>query len=133
METEVITEVQQSGGAVWGALIGALITYYIVTHVVGGLINGLLAAKLGRSFKRYFLYSLIPFGVIVMWYRLADMPGWLVLICWTVVPLIIAEWKIFEKRGKPGWWIFIPVWNAIAFLIILFGPATPEGTQVPKA
>jgi len=35
---------------------------------------------------------------------------------------IVAEWKIFAKAGKPGWAIFIPIYNLIIFLEIVGKP-----------
>ncbi len=43
---------------------------------------------------------------------------WLVVI----VFLIVAEWKIFEKAGQPGWASLIPIYNAIVFLKIINRP-----------
>jgi hypothetical protein len=30
-----------------------------------------------------------------------------------VVPVIIAQWKVFEKAGEPGWASIIPVYNVM--------------------
>lgn len=35
---------------------------------------------------------------------------------------LIAEWKIYEKAGKPGWAILIPIYRAIVFLEIIEKP-----------
>lgn len=35
---------------------------------------------------------------------------------------IIAEWKMFEKAGKPGWAILIPIYNTIVLLEIVGKP-----------
>jgi hypothetical protein len=35
---------------------------------------------------------------------------------------IIAMWKIFTKAGKPGWAIFIPIYNIIVLLEIVGKP-----------
>ncbi len=35
---------------------------------------------------------------------------------------IIAEWKIFEKAGKPGWAVLIPIYNTIVMLEIVGKP-----------
>lgn len=33
--------------------------------------------------------------------------------------IIIAQWKLFEKAGKPGWASIVPVYNAIVMLEII--------------
>lgn len=35
---------------------------------------------------------------------------------------LIAEWKIYEKAGKPGWAILIPIYRTIVFLDIIGKP-----------
>lgn len=35
---------------------------------------------------------------------------------------LIAEWKIFEKAGKPGWACIIPIYNLIVLLQIVNKP-----------
>jgi hypothetical protein len=35
---------------------------------------------------------------------------------------IIAAWKIYSKAGKPGWAIFIPIYNLIVYLEIVGKP-----------
>ena len=36
--------------------------------------------------------------------------------------LIVANWKIFVKAGKPGWAILIPIYNVIIMLQIVKKP-----------
>ncbi len=36
--------------------------------------------------------------------------------------LIVAEWKIYEKAGKPGWAVLIPIYNVIVLLEIIGKP-----------
>ncbi len=38
------------------------------------------------------------------------------------VILIIANWKIFTKAGKPGWAILIPIYNIIVMMQIIKKP-----------
>jgi len=38
------------------------------------------------------------------------------------VVLIIANWKIYEKAGKPGWAAIIPIYNVIVLLEIVGKP-----------
>ena len=39
-----------------------------------------------------------------------------------IVLMIVSMWKIFTKAGKPGWAIFIPIYNAIVWLEIAKKP-----------
>lgn len=39
-----------------------------------------------------------------------------------IVLLIAANWKIFEKAGKPGWAAIIPIYNLIVLLEIIGKP-----------
>lgn len=39
-----------------------------------------------------------------------------------IVLLIAANWKIFEKAGKPGWACIIPIYNIIVLLEIIGKP-----------
>jgi uncharacterized membrane protein YhaH (DUF805 family) len=39
-----------------------------------------------------------------------------------VIFLIAAQWKIFEKAGKPGWACLIPIYNVIVLLEIVGKP-----------
>ncbi len=39
-----------------------------------------------------------------------------------IILLIVSEWKIFTKAGKPGWAILIPIYNIIVFLEIIGKP-----------
>lgn len=50
--------------------------------------------------------------------------GFVPMLIWlaVVVVIIIAEWKIFTKAGKPGWAILIPIYNVIVFLEIIGKP-----------
>lgn len=36
--------------------------------------------------------------------------------------VIVSEWIIFTKAGKPGWAIFIPIYNIIVYLQIIRTP-----------
>ncbi|MDG1146912.1 MAG: CCC motif membrane protein [Crocinitomicaceae bacterium] len=44
------------------------------------------------------------------------------LILPLIVFSIIANWKIYEKAGKPGWAVLIPVYNTIVLLEIVRKP-----------
>jgi hypothetical protein len=39
-----------------------------------------------------------------------------------IVIIIAANWKIFEKAGKPGWAAIIPIYNLIVLLQIIGKP-----------
>lgn len=36
--------------------------------------------------------------------------------------LIVANWKLFQKAGEPGWASIIPIYNALVFLKIVGRP-----------
>jgi hypothetical protein len=36
--------------------------------------------------------------------------------------IIVAEWKMYEKAGKPGWAVLIPIYNTIVMLEIVGKP-----------
>jgi hypothetical protein len=53
------------------------------------------------------------------------MGGFLFLIIFyiaIIVLLIVAQWKIYEKAGKPGWACIIPFYNTIVMLEIVGKP-----------
>ncbi len=39
-----------------------------------------------------------------------------------IVLMIVSMWKIYTKAGKPGWAIFIPIYNIIVWLEIAKKP-----------
>jgi len=39
-----------------------------------------------------------------------------------IVVMIIAEWKIYEKGGQPGWAVFIPFYNIYVLLKMVGRP-----------
>ena len=48
--------------------------------------------------------------------------GFIIVWLAMVVIMIIAEWKIYEKAGKPGWAVLIPIYNFIVMLEIIGKP-----------
>lgn len=42
------------------------------------------------------------------------------LIVWVIV--VIGQWKVYEKAGKPGWAAIIPIYNLIVLLEIVGKP-----------
>ena len=49
-------------------------------------------------------------------------PFQLIVMLAIALVMIIAYWKIFEKAGKPGWAILIPIYNLIVLLEIVGKP-----------
>jgi len=47
--------------------------------------------------------------------------GFIVMLAIAIF-LIVAEWKIYEKAGKPGWAVLIPIYNVIVLLEIIGKP-----------
>ncbi len=39
-----------------------------------------------------------------------------------IILIIVAQWKIFQKAGKPGWACLIPIYNIIVLLEIIKKP-----------
>ncbi len=39
-----------------------------------------------------------------------------------IILVVAAQWKIFEKAGKPGWAAIIPIYNTIVLLEIINRP-----------
>ncbi len=48
----------------------------------------------------------------------------LLVVFWLLVTvvIIVANWKIFTKAGKPGWAILIPIYNIIVMVQIIKKP-----------
>ena len=46
----------------------------------------------------------------------------LVIMLTIAVIVIIAEWRIYEKAGKAGWAVLIPIYNIIVLLEIVGKP-----------
>ncbi|MGN1022071.1 MAG: DUF5684 domain-containing protein [Lachnospiraceae bacterium] len=47
--------------------------------------------------------------------------AWLAVWITVYVLLVIANWKIFEKAGEPGWMSLIPILNSYIFFKITWG------------
>ena len=54
-------------------------------------------------------YQLSPL-LVVLWFAFAAV-------------MIVADWKIYTKAGKPGWAIFVPFYNIFVMLDIVGKPA----------
>ena len=50
------------------------------------------------------------------------MPFIVILIIVLIIILAAAEWSIFSKAGKPGWFALIPVFNTLVLLEIINKP-----------
>jgi hypothetical protein len=48
--------------------------------------------------------------------------GLIIIYLAIIVLLIVAEWKIYTKAGKPGWAILIPIYNILVLLQIVGKP-----------
>ncbi len=46
----------------------------------------------------------------------------LIVILAITIFLIIAQWKVYEKAGKPGWAVLIPIYNILVLLEIVGKP-----------
>src|ERR1700753_3994349 len=42
------------------------------------------------------------------------------IIIWVI--MVVAQWKIYEKAGKPGWAAIVPIYNVIILLEIVGKP-----------
>ena len=49
--------------------------------------------------------------------------GVVVFMLAIVVFMIICQWKVFSKAGKPGWACLVPIYNIIVLLDIVNKPA----------
>ena len=45
-----------------------------------------------------------------------------IIVALIAILLIISEWKIYTKAGKPGWAVLIPIYNIIVLLQIVGKP-----------
>lgn len=49
--------------------------------------------------------------------------GTFLYVCLAVIVLVvIAQWKVYEKAGKPGWAAIIPIYNIIVLMQIIGKP-----------
>lgn len=64
-------------------------------------------------------YSASPSGIAALFAIIGALMIPLIII-WVVV--IIGQWKIYEKAGKPGWAAIVPIYNIIVLLEIVGKP-----------
>ena len=43
--------------------------------------------------------------------------GWLIALLW-VVGILAGMWRIFEKAGRPGWAVIVPIYGMVVLLRI---------------
>ena len=49
-------------------------------------------------------------------------PAYTIFMIIVMIVIVVANWKIFTKAGKPGWAILIPIYNVIVMLEIVKKP-----------
>lgn len=47
---------------------------------------------------------------------------WLSIILFVAVVYIVAQWKMYEKAGQPGWAVLVPFYNVYILLKIVGKP-----------
>ena len=114
-------------GAAVGAIIMFLVIFFLAYYIFSSLAMMAIAKKIGT--KNPWL-AWIPIANLAMilqlggfnwaWIFLLLIPlaGWLAVL----ILLVIATWRIFEKRGYPGWLslsMIIPKVGFILYLIVL--------------
>jgi hypothetical protein len=126
------------------AAIAALAVPFIIFVVVGAIIGiafyvysslAYMAIAKKLNVENPWL-AWVPVANIYLMAKMADMPTWpIFLLIGFVIPVlnvffalalgvfsIIWIWKIFEKVGRPGWWVLIsliPFVGAVIFLVLL--------------
>jgi hypothetical protein len=48
--------------------------------------------------------------------------GFIIVVLLIIVFMVISEWIIFTKAGKPGWATLVPIYNTIVLLEIVGKP-----------
>jgi len=129
MYSETLTSILEGmlGGALIAAVGAFIFLFVAVIYVYSALAWSTIAKKL--KYKRPWL-AWIPFANMAMvlqlggfrweWVFLLVIPvlGWIALL----VMVIIATWRIFEKRKYPGWFslsMIIPKVGGILYLIVI--------------
>jgi len=53
----------------------------------------------------------------------AELPLWYYILIFAIVIVqVIALWRVFQKAGKPGWGILVPIYNIILLVDIAGKP-----------
>jgi hypothetical protein len=69
-----------------------------------------------------FLYTWQNFKLFTMDQLLVMLGAYLFVILAIGVFLIVCQWKIYTKAGKPGWACLIPIYNIVVLLEIVKKP-----------
>jgi len=48
--------------------------------------------------------------------------GFIAIMLFIVVFMIVSMWKIYEKAGQPGWASIVPIYNIIVYIKIIKKP-----------
>ncbi|HET9621040.1 MAG TPA: DUF5684 domain-containing protein [Kofleriaceae bacterium] len=48
--------------------------------------------------------------------------GFFLVMMAVMALMVVSGWKVFEKAGKPGWAVFVPIYNSIVMLEIARKP-----------
>ena len=48
--------------------------------------------------------------------------GFIAIMLFIVVFMIVSMWKIYEKAGQPGWASIVPIYNIIIYIKIIKKP-----------
>jgi len=136
-EAGMVIESCSEMGFLFGLLVMALLTLLVALYIYHALAWKRIAMKLGH--KKPWL-AWIPFASSAMrlqlggftwqWILLVLIPvlGWITLF----VMLIIAHWRIFEKRAYPGWFALsqvIPEIGGILYFIAIGFVAWKDKTK----
>ena len=119
-----------AGGAL-GALIGAVLIIGILISIGVYIYFALAWMKIAKKFKyKYPWLAWIPFANIAMIFQLGGFHWALIFLLLipvfglvaVMVLMIIATWRIFEKRNYPGWFSLsqiIPKVGLILYLVAI--------------
>ena len=105
----------------WIALIGGTITGVVMTHKeIGGRIQfgkafGAIAIILGSFFILGTIRTVIQWGAGDLGFMLPYMFTAFIteLFFATYILVFTGMWYVFEKAGKPGWGVLIPIYNIV--------------------
>lgn len=48
--------------------------------------------------------------------------NWFFFVVFVVIVFVAAQWRIYEKAGKPGWAVIVPIYNILILLEIIGKP-----------
>lgn len=129
----------ESGGAI-GLFFGLLLAYLIfmiIIYIAIYIYTSLAYMKLAKKTNTEPAWlAWIPIANLYLHSKMAGMHWWpMLLLIGLVIPfvnfavmivlivfIVIWNWKIFEKVGRPGWWaifMIVPFVGTIIFLVLL--------------